>query len=107
MTPETPAEGILKLKEFEDAKTYQVVCECGADDHNHTVWVETDSNSITVTTYTKQKSRFWEQSRWSTIWTLLIQGYVEYEASIIMTRQQALNYAATLEQAVTDLTQKD
>jgi hypothetical protein len=32
---------------------------------------------------------------------------VEYEASIIMTQQQALNYAATLEQAVKDLTQKD
>jgi hypothetical protein len=107
MTPETPAEGILKLKEFEDATIYQVVCECGADDHDHTVWVETDSNSITVTTYTKQKSKFWEQSRWRTVWTLLTRGYVEYEASIIMTQQQALNYAATLEQAVADLTQKD
>jgi hypothetical protein len=107
MTPETPAEGILKLKQFEDATIYRVACECGADDHDHTVWVETDSNSITVTTYTKQQSKWWSSTRWSTIWRLLTQGYVEYEASIIMTQQQALNYAETLKTAVRDLTQKE
>jgi len=107
MTPETPAEGILKLKQFSDATVYQVACECGADNHNHMVWVETDSNAVTVTTYTKQQSKWWDSTRWRTIWTLLTQGYVEYEASIIMTQQQALNYAAALEQAVADLTQKD
>jgi len=107
MTPETPAEGILKLKEFEDAKTYQVVCECQDADHDHNVWVEADNHCVTVTTYTQQKSKWWEMSRWLTIWRLLTRGYVEYEASIIMTQQQALNYAETLKQAVTDLTQKD
>ena len=108
MTPQTPAEGILKRRDWGDAHTYQVVCNCGSADHDHAVWIETDdSREVTVTTYTQQRSLFWEQSRWRTIWRLLTQGYVEYEASIIMTQQQALNYAETLKQAVADLTNKE
>jgi hypothetical protein len=90
-----------------DAQTYQVVCECQDADHDHNVWVEADNHCVTVTTYTTQKSRFWEMSRWRTIWLLLTKGYVEYEASIIMTQQQALNYAETLKTAISDLTNKD
>jgi hypothetical protein len=37
------------------------------------------------------------------MWCLLTRGYVEYEASIIMTEQQALNYATTLLSAVDDV----
>jgi hypothetical protein len=107
MTPETPAEGILKRRDWGDAQTYQVVCECQDADHDHNVWVEVDNHCVTVTTYTTQKSKWWEQSRWRTVWTLLTQGYVEYEASIIMTQQQALNYAETLKTAVSDLTNKE
>jgi len=107
MTPETPAEGILKRRDWGDAQTYQVVCECQDADHDHNVWVEADNHCVTVTTYTQQKSRFWEMSRWRTVWLLLTKGYVEYEASIIMTQQQALNYAETLKTAVSDLTNKD
>jgi hypothetical protein len=37
------------------------------------------------------------------IWTLLTKGYVEYEASLCMTKQQALNYANVLQSAVYDV----
>jgi hypothetical protein len=112
MTPELilqrPAEGILKRHDWGNAITYQVVCECGDSSHDHMVWIETDNTrEVTVTTYTQQKTKWWEQSRWLTIWRLLTKGYVEYEASIIMTPQQALNYAETLKTAISDLTNKD
>jgi len=108
MKKQTPAEGILERSHWPDAKLYQVVCECWDSNHDHTVWVEKDnSERVTVTTYTTQKSKWWEQSRWRTIWTLITKGYVEYEANIIMTQQQALNYAETLKQAIQDLTRKD
>ena len=107
MKPQTPAEGILKRNEWGDSVAYQVACTCGDSAHDHTVWIEIDdTQEVMVTTYTTQKSKWWEQSRWRTIWLLLTRGYVEYEATIIMTQQQALNYAATLKQAVADLTQK-
>jgi len=37
------------------------------------------------------------------MWCLLTRGYVEYEASIIMSEQAALNYAHTLISAVNDV----
>ena len=100
---QAPAEGVLKRSDWGDAITYQVVCECQDSDHDHNVWVEAADHRVTVTTYTTQKSKPWSQNRWQTIWTLLTCGYVEYEANIIMTEQQAVNYAETLKKAVEDV----
>ena len=105
MTPEIPAEGILKRNDWGDAVTYQVVCECQDSNHDHTVWVEAEDNQVTVTTYTTQKSKWWSLNRWQTIWILLSKGYVEYEASISMTEQQALNYSDTLKKAIDNVKQ--
>ena len=98
-----PAEGILKRHDWGDAMTYQVVCECGDANHDHNVWIEADDTGVTVTTYTQQKSKWWELNRWQKLWTLLTRGYIEYEASIIMKEQQALNYAETLKWAIMDV----
>jgi hypothetical protein len=103
MTPELPAQGILKRNDWGDAMAYQVVCECGDSNHDHNVWIESEDHNITVTTYTQQKSKWWSMNRWQTMWILLTRGYVEYEASIIMTQQQAINYAETLKKAVEDV----
>ena len=98
-----PAEGILLHKDYGDAKMYTVTCECCSTDCTHNVWVEADDTGITVTTYTQQKTRWWAFNRFKIIWQLLTRGYVEYEASIIMTEQQALNYATVLEKATVDV----
>jgi len=101
--PQTPAEGVLIRKDFGDAKSYSVPCECCGSDCEHNVWVEADETGVAVTTYTQQKTKWWELNRWQVIWRLLTKGYVEYEASIIMTRQQALNYASVLNSAIVDV----
>ena len=103
MKTQKPAEGILLHRDYGDAKMYTLTCECCDVDHAHQVWVEAEETGITVTTYTKQKSKFWSMNRWQKVWTLLSKGYIEYEASIIMTEQQALNYAKTLESAIIDV----
>ena len=103
LAPQQPAVGILKQSDWGDSKSYKVPCSCCGSDCEHNVWVEADDHSVTVTTYTKQKSKWWELNRFQKIWCLLTQGYVEYEASIIMTEQQALNYAETLRSAVKDV----
>jgi hypothetical protein len=103
MTPQIPAVGILKRNNWGDAVAYQVVCQCGDSNHDHNVWIEAEDNEISVITYTQQKSKWWEINRWQKIWTLLTRGYIEYEASIIMTEQQALNYAETLKLAIADV----
>ena len=103
LKPQTLAEGVLKRNNWGDAVTYQVVCECQDADHDHDIWVEADDHRVTVTTYTTQKSQWWSLNRWQTIWILLTKGYVKYEANIIMTEQQTLNYAETLKKAIQDV----
>jgi hypothetical protein len=103
MKAENPANGILIKNDWGDSKQYKVTCECGQDDHNHEVFVEADECGITVTSYTIQKSNWWSRTRWHAIWTLLTKGYVKYEASLIMNRQQAINYATILQNAVEDV----
>ena len=103
MSAQTPAEGILLRKDYGDAKIYKIVCECGDCDHSHEVWVEAEDHGITVTIYTQQKTKWWELNRWQTIWTLLTKGYVERESVLIMSKQQALNYANVLQSAIKDV----
>jgi len=103
MTAQSPAEGILLRKDYGDAKIYNIVCECGDCDHSHEVWVEAEDYGITVTIYTQQKTKWWQQNRWKIMWTLLTRGYVERESVLIMSKQQALNYANVLNTAVKDV----
>ena len=100
MKAQTPAEGILLTHNWGDAMQYTVSCECGDGDHSHNIWVEAEDSNVSVTIYTTEKTKWWEVNRWKQIWTLLTKGYIEYEASIIMTEQQTLNYAETLKSAV-------
>jgi len=103
MKPQSVAEGVLLRKDYGDAKIYNIVCECGDCDHSHNVWVEAEDHGITVTIYTQQKTKWWQENRWKTMWTLLTKGYVERESTLIMSEQQALNYANVLQSAVKDV----
>jgi len=103
MKAQQPAEGIMLYKDWGDSKMYKVTCECGSDECSHTVDIEADDSGIVVITYTTQKSKWWELNRFQIIWTLLTKGYIEYQASIHMSRQQALNYAETLQSAIKDV----
>jgi hypothetical protein len=103
LTPETPATGILIKNNWGDTKQYKVTCECGQSDHDHEVFVESDETGVTVTTYTVGKTDFWSRTRWYHMWILLTQGYIRYESSLIMNRQQATNYATILQDAVKDV----
>jgi len=105
VNPQTPAEGIMLYKDYGPSKMYRVGCECGCDDCSHMVDVDADETGVTVTTYTTQKTNFWSKNRFQLMWTLLTKGYVEYEASLIMSKQQALNYANVLNSAVNDVEQ--
>ena len=93
-------EGVYVRKTWDDAALFGVVCDCGDPEHDHNVWVEADDTGVQVNIYTQVKSQWWELNRWRQIWRLLTRGYVEYEATICMSEQQALNYADTLTQTV-------
>jgi hypothetical protein len=105
MKSQIPADGIYKQHDWGNTVSYGVPCECTSEDHQHTIWVEADDAGVTVTTYTTQQTNFWSLNRFKIIWTLLIKGHVEYQASLIMSKQQAFNYAETLKKAVNNVEQ--
>ena len=104
MEAQTPAEGILLQKDWGDAKTYVIECECTDPDHAHTLDVEADENfGVNVTIYTKSQTPFWRMSRWKMMWKLLTKGVVEYEVALILREQPAVNYVKALKKAIKDV----
>ncbi len=97
-----PAQGIMQTADFSDAHSYKVAGSCGHTDHNHDVWIELepDINEISVTVYTHVASH---TNRWRLIWQLLTQGYIKLETSLLLTEQQALNYAETVKRSIKQL----
>jgi hypothetical protein len=103
MQAQQPALGIMQTNDWGDTKVYRIACDCGSNEHSHDLWVEADESNVTVTVFTNVKSKWWQLNRWQQIWTLVTRGYIEYEASLILSQQQALNYAQTIEHAILDV----
>lgn len=103
MKVEKPAQGILRHNDWGTSVMYKVACDCTNPDHTHTVDVEANEHDVTVTVYVKTTTPFWSCSRWREIWRILTQGYAEYEASIVLTEQAAVNYAGALTSAAKDV----
>ena len=103
MKIQTPAEGVLKINDWGHSKMYKVVCQCGSDDCTHTIDIEAEDTGIVVTIYTKTRTDFWSLNRWQHIWKLLTTGYVDYETTIMLSEQVALNYASVLQSAIKDV----
>jgi hypothetical protein len=102
MKPETPAQGILKINDWGSSQMYQAVCSCGDNECSHTIDIEADTE-VNVTVYTRTKTNFWSKTRWSHVWRLLTKGHTDFETTIILDRQSALNYAETIKMAVKDV----
>ena len=103
MNSQQPAEGILIHRDYGHAKLYQTVCQCFSKDCDHHISVEADDATVNVTISTEQKTNFWDKTRWHYIWTLLIKGRIQQEGTIVLSKQQALNYASVLQSAVKDV----
>lgn len=131
MKAQEPAEGILKTHDWGNSKWYKVDCSCGNEDDAIRFEVEADETGITVTNYTTQKTNFWEEPvipryniedpwhqefNWATTniwngfvrrvkltWSIWFKGYVEYQSTTMMSKQQALNYASVLQSAIADV----
>lgn len=131
MTPQPAAEGVQIDGRYENAVFFQVSCSCGSDNCTHRVCVENNDHEVTVTTYTTQSTDCWTRAvnkdfgaddtvfsqikdiavdfvngvytRVKLTWAIWFRGNVEYQASIIMNKQTALNYSDTLQKLIKEL----
>lgn len=131
MKAQIPAEGIMKKGDYGNSIWYEISCDCGQPDHIHTVDVEADETGVTVNIYTKQTSDCWSEPfkseytgkndflytvtrtfkncvnglirRVALTWNIWARGYVQYEVTTVMNKQEALNYAEALKKAIQDV----
>lgn len=103
MKAETPAKGILKTSDFGTCKFYHVHCECGSEECAHEVCVEADDMNVTVSIFVTLRTKWYEQSRWKQIWSVLTKGYIDSQSTLVLSEQVALNYAETLKTAIKDV----
>jgi hypothetical protein len=103
MKAQLPAKGILKINDWGNSQMYKAVCSCGDDRCTHTLDIEADDIGVNVTVYTHTRTNFWSKTRWSHIWSLLTRGHADFETTIMLDKQTALNYAETLKKAVKDV----
>jgi hypothetical protein len=114
MKYQAPAEGILVHDDWGDTVRYKVACDCSDSDHDHQIWVEANDHSVSVTIYAMTQSdnwtgrrldKFWYNvyngicQRFKLAWSVFVLGRVKTEVTLIMTEQQAHNYAETLHRA--------
>ena len=103
MKPQTPATGIMLDRNWGDARSYTIACECGGRDHYPQMWIEVgseedaDLQNVTVTFYVETASPWYRLSRWRQIWTMLTRGHCpgklswEFEASFAPCHAQSDN----------------
>jgi hypothetical protein len=131
MKAQIPAEGIMRKGDYGDSIWYEISCDCGQPDHIHTVEVEADDFGVNVNIYTVQTTNSWGGifkpeykgkndflyavtrkfknfvngfiRRVVLTYNIWVFGYVQYEVTTVMNKQEALNYAEALRKAIEDV----
>jgi len=107
MKAQTPAEGLMIQKDWGDARSYTVACDCGDHEHNVHMWVEvkpeSDVKDVTLTFYVQTTNNWWDKSRWRQMWEILTKGYTKNEATVILSKQAALNLSTVIRNSVDQL----
>lgn len=113
MKAQTPAQGISIDHEYDEAKVFNVECECTADDHAVKMWIEVQRDracpeievSFYVVTWTREFWKDWP-ARLRAVWNILVHGVHRQEHHMILTSQAAVNFAAAIQNTVMDLEKK-
>jgi len=111
MKPQKPAQGIMLDRNWGDARSYTIACECGGREHYPQMWIEVgDENdaelqNLTVTFYVETVSPWYRISRWRQIWQMLVYGYVKQESTLILSEQAALNLSTVIRNSVAEMQQ--
>jgi hypothetical protein len=107
MKAQTPAEGVMLQKDWGKARSYTVACDCGDHEHNAHMWIEVtpekDVQDVTLTFYIQTTNSWWDKNRWKQMWEILTKGYTKNEATVILSKQGALNLSTVIRNSVNDL----
>jgi len=123
-TPQKPAIGISEQRVDDDFKSYKIPCSCGCD-NNVDFFIEVDEYSISATVCSTTKTNYWRERvavKYTEHWIILnskllfndvynrlaicgqalFKGYIQTESCVILSEQQALNFAETIKSAAAE-----
>lgn len=126
MEAQKPAKGIMERVSYSDGSFWRAVaCQCGNDEHNHEISVEVDDFDVSVYMYVNTHTRYPHENypslddgcikrarigvsnfyrtmlhRIKCTWDIWFTGRIQYQADIILDKQQTINYSRTLQDAV-------
>lgn len=109
MKEQTPAEGVMLLNSWNDAKNFHIECSCGSADHSTKMWIEVqqdkDIPEVEVSFYVTTWTPFWDSSwsRFRAAYEVLFKGVHKQEHHMILSKQSALNLAKVIEKTVSEL----
>ena len=113
MKAQTPAEGIMLSKEWQDAKAYRIECDCTDPDHGVDMWIEAEADedlhdTVSVTFYVKTTNHHWRDgySRIRAAWDILTKGVHIQSNNLLLSKQAALNFAEVIKTTVKKLDAK-
>ena len=68
LTPQSPAQGIMKWRSFEKSHWYQITCDCGSDDHTASIEVEKSTDGdISMHIGAELETHWWDKPfEWKT-----------------------------------------
>ena len=98
---ELPAEGIIKLTEFDDLKGYRIECLCTDADHHAEMYVIYDEEMRDVTVNFGQAHvthNLWGRLKEAA--HVLYYGYHKQCSEILLSHQSALNLSSVLKKSV-------
>ena len=113
MKAQKPAQGISIDANYDNARVFNVECNCSSDDHAVKMWIEVQKDpdipdvevSFYVTTWT---NNFWQNwpTRLQAVYDILIKGVHKQEHHMLLNKQAALNLAEAIKSTVRELESK-
>lgn len=107
-----PAQGIMQISEFDNAKSFLIACECTDPTHQVDAWIEVnkelDVKQVSVTFFVKTYIPFIDGilTRVKAAWNILITGSYEQQHNLLLSKQVALNFAHTIIDTVSEMENK-
>jgi hypothetical protein len=114
MEYQKPSEGIALISEAKQYKMYRINCDCGDNEHDVFIDVESEDRFVNVTHYVNVTSPYWETRTkfywlnriihcFKITWEVWRHGQVKYNATILLNEQTALNFSETIKHAIEDI----
>ena len=103
MTYKEPTVGVAKVCNYPDMVGYRAECDCLDPDHAVYAYVEKDPDmeAVSLTIYVTAEtplSNLWGRIKYAV--KILFTGRINYEASAIMQKEAATNYANAILNAI-------